>query len=163
MLVQRIVDMVTDEENPMDVDELLVVTFTNAAASEMRERVADALAKLLDENPQNRHVKRQNTLIHQAQITTIDSFCLYVIRNYFNQLDIDPSFRIGDEGELRLLLADVMEEMLEEHYQKGDKDFADFVETYSRGKADSGIDEYIYQVVEFARSTPSATEMDEGL
>ena len=154
VLVQRIVDMVTDEENPMDVDELLVVTFTNAAASEMRERVADALAKLLDENPQNRHVKRQNTLIHQAQITTIDSFCLYVIRNYFNQLDIDPSFRIGDEGELRLLLADVMEEMLEEHYQKGDKDFADFVETYSRGKADSGIDEYIYQVVEFARSTP---------
>lgn len=154
VLVQRIVDMVTDEENPMDVDELLVVTFTNAAASEMRERVADALAKLLDESPHNRHVKRQNTLIHQAQITTIDSFCLYVIRNYFNQLDIDPSFRIGDEGELKLLLADVMEEMLEEHYQKGDKDFEDFVETYSRGKADSGIDEYIYQVVEFARSTP---------
>lgn len=162
VLVQRIVEMVTDAAHPMDVDELLVVTFTNAAAAEMRERVAAALASLLDENPQDRHLKRQNTLIHQAQITTIDSFCLYVIRNYFNQLDIDPSFRIGDEGELKLLSADVMEEMLEDYYQSEDKDFSDFVETYARGKGDYGIDAYIYQVHNFARSTPWPQEWFEA-
>ncbi|MDO4295209.1 MAG: UvrD-helicase domain-containing protein [bacterium] len=154
VLVQRIVEMIANPEAPMDVDELLVVTFTKAAAAEMKERVGAALEALLEEHPQDRHLRRQNTLIHQAQITTIDSFCLYVIRNYFNQLDIDPAFRIGDEGELRLLLADVMEEMLEEYYQSQDEDFGEFVEAYSRGKTDAGIDEYIYQVHTFAQSTP---------
>ena len=119
VLVERILSLVCGEgedEKPLDVDRLLVVTFTKAAAAEMRERVGLALEKRLEADPENEHLQKQQTLIHSAQITTIDSFCQYVIRNYFHQIDLDPAFRIGDEGELKLLKGDVVQELLEEHY-----------------------------------------------
>ena len=100
VLVERIIRMVTDENHPVDIDKLLVMTFTNAAASEMRERIGDALEKRLEECPGNINLERQTTLIHHAKITTIDSFCLKLLREHFNELDIDPGFRIGDEGEV---------------------------------------------------------------
>ena len=103
VLVERIVRMITEGERPLDIDRLLVMTFTNAAAAEMRERVAAAVENLLNERPEDEHLQAQAILVQQAQITTIDSFCLHVIRNHFDALDIDPSFRIGDEGELMLL------------------------------------------------------------
>ena len=102
VLVERIITMLTDEQNPVDVDQLLIVTFTEAAAAEMKERIRIAIEKKLDENPGNEHLMQQAMLIHSAQITTIHSFCLSVIRDNFHAIDIDPGFRVGEEGELKL-------------------------------------------------------------
>lgn len=154
VLVERIIQIVTDPENPVDIDRLLVMTFTNAAAAEMRERVGDALEKRLEENPGDRNLERQSTLIHHAKITTIDSFCLGLIREHFNDLDIDPGFRVGDEGELMLLQADVMKDMLEDYYGKNDGRFFRFVDTYASGKEDGGLEDLIRQVYRFSQSNP---------
>lgn len=154
VLVERIINLICDEQNPVDIDRLLVMTFTNAAAGEMRERISRAIEEKLMEDPGREHLQVQAALVHRAQITTIDSFCLSLIRDHFNVLDIDPAFRIGDEGELMLLRADVMEEMLEEYYEKDDPGFHQFVETYASGKSDSGIEDYIMQVHGFSQSNP---------
>ncbi len=102
VLVERIVRMVSDPARPVDIDRLLIVTFTNAAAAEMRERISIALGKRLEEEPDNAHLQRQTTLLHNAQITTIDSFCLFVIRNHFNDIGLDPGFRVADRKRTRL-------------------------------------------------------------
>jgi len=154
VLVERIIRMVTDPENPVDIDRLLVMTFTNAAAAEMRERIGEALEKRLEEHPGDRNLERQTTLIHHAKITTIDSFCLHLLREHFNELDIDPGFRIGDEGELMLLQADVMKELLEDYYGRNDDKFFRFVDTYASGKTDGGLEDYIMQVYTFSQSNP---------
>ena len=154
VLVERIIRMVTEGEHPLDIDQLLVMTFTNAAAAEMRERIGAAIEARLLEEPDNEHLQIQSALIHHAQITTIDSFCLHVIREHFNQLDLDPSFRIGDEGELMLLRADVMEELLEDFYENGGERFEWFVETFGQGKSDAGIEDHILQVYTFSQSNP---------
>ena len=101
VLVERIIRMLTDPEKPVDVDRLLIVTFTEAAAAEMKERIRGAIEQALEERPEDVHLQRQATLIHSAQITTIHSFCLSVIREHFHILDIDPSFRIAEEGETK--------------------------------------------------------------
>ena len=158
VLVERIIQMITDEAHPMDIDQLLVMTFTNAAASEMREKISIAIDKKLAEHPEDEHLQMQATLVHHAQITTIDSFCLNVIRNHYNKLELDPAFRIGDEGELMLMENEVMKDLLEDHYAQGDQSFADFVETYGGGKTDSGIEDYIHQVYRFSQSNPWPSE-----
>ena len=107
VLVQRIISMVMDEVHPLDIDRLLVVTFTNAAAAEMRERVGTAIEAALEKDPYNQHLQRQLTLVHNAQITTIDSFCIRILRDHFHKIDLEPGFRIADEGELKLLREDV--------------------------------------------------------
>lgn len=135
----------------MDIDRLLVMTFTNAAAAEMRERVETALGSLLDEDPGNKNLERQSTLIHHAKITTIDSFCLNLLREHFHELDLDPGFRVADEGELLLLKADVMKELLEEYYGREDERFLQFVDTYASGRTDGGLEDYILKVWEFHR------------
>ena len=154
VLVERIIRMITDPEQPVDIDKLLVMTFTNAAAAEMRERVETALGKLLDEYPGDKNLERQNTLIHHAKITTIDSFCLNLLREHFHDLDLDPGFRVADEGELLLLKADVMKELLEEYYGREDERFLKFVDTYATGRTDGGLEEYILKVWEFSQSNP---------
>lgn len=154
VLVERIIRMITEGDPPMDIDRLLVMTFTNAAAAEMRERVAAAIEKRLDEMPDNVHLQAQATLVQQASITTIDSFCLSVIRENFDSLEIDPAFRIGDEGELMLLRGEVMEKLLEDSYGEGRQEFFDFVETYASGKGDFGISDVIMQVYTFSQSHP---------
>ncbi|MCU6732727.1 helicase-exonuclease AddAB subunit AddA [Diplocloster agilis] len=154
VLVERIIRMVTDPEDPVDIDRLLIVTFTNAAAAEMRERITKAIESRLEEQEGNGHLQRQLTLIHNAQISTIDSFCLYVIRNYFHVIELDPNFRVADEGELKLLKSDVAAELLEECYEKGEEDFLHFVECYSTGKSDKGLEELILQLYEFSMSYP---------
>ena len=113
VLVERIITMLTADVNPIDVDQLLIVTFTEAAAAEMKERIRNAIEKKLDEFPENEHLKQQATLIHNAHITTIHSFCLSVIRDHFHVINLDPGFRIGEEGELKLLRQDVVKEILE--------------------------------------------------
>lgn len=112
VLVERIIKIITDKDHPVDIDRLLIVTFTNAAAAEMRERIGNALENALKEQPDDEHLQRQLSLLHNAQITTIDSFCLYVIRNHFHEIDLEPNFRIGDEGELKLLKEDVLAKVL---------------------------------------------------
>lgn len=154
VLVERIIRMITEGENPLRIDELLVMTFTKAAADEMRERVLKAVDQKLMEHPDNTHLQMQAAMIPYAQITTIDSFCLSVIREHYSKLEIDPAFRVGDEGELLLLRADVMKEMLEEHYENADQQFETFVETYATGKTDRGIEDYIMQVYTFSQSNP---------
>ena len=156
VLVERIISMLTRDERPIDVDRLLIVTFTEAAAAEMKERIRNAIEKKLEEFPQNEHLKHQATLIHNAQITTIHSFCLSVIRDHFHAIDMDPGFRIGEEGELKLLRHDVLGEILEEKYQEGEQRFLDFVNAYGTGRSDKKIEELILKIYEFSRSYPDA-------
>lgn len=154
VLVERIIRMITEGEEPFRIDQLLVMTFTKAAADEMRERILKAVDEKLVEHPDNTHLQIQAAMIPYAQITTIHSFCLGLIREHYNKLTIDPAFRVGDEGELILLRADVMKEMLEDFYEAADPRFEQFVETYATGKTDYGIEDYIMQVYTFSQSNP---------
>ena len=106
VLVERIIQKICDKENPVDIDRLLVVTFTNAAAAQMRERIGEAIAERLKEEPASKNLQRQAILLHNAQITTIDSFCLFLLRNHFHKIGLDPAFRVADEGEVKLLRRD---------------------------------------------------------
>ena len=154
VLVQRIISMVTDKAEPLDIDRLLVVTFTNAAAAEMRERVGAAIENALEQEPYNQHLQRQLTLVHNAQITTIDSFCIRILRDHFHKIDLEPGFRIADEGELKLLREDVCEAVLEEFYQKADPEFLRFADSYSGAKNDLQIKEMILKLYNYAESYP---------
>lgn len=156
VLVERIIKMVTDEENPVDIDKLLVVTFTEAAASEMRERIASALSKKLSENPSSRKLQMQMTLLNKASITTIHAFCLKVIKNNFHRINLDPNFRIGDNTEIQLLKQEAVEELLDEKYEKEnlDEGFISLVEGYSPSKDDTVIEEMILNIYSFIMSMP---------
>lgn len=158
VLVERIIQMISQGAHPLDMDQLLVMTFTNAAAAQMRERIGAGVEQKIRECPENEHLWLQSALIPQAQITTIDSFCLNIIRNHFNSLDIDPSFRMGDEGELSLLKSDVLGEMLEDCYQEARGEFGVFVENFGRGKSDRGIEDVILQAWQFSQSHPWPSE-----
>ncbi|MBS5191545.1 MAG: helicase-exonuclease AddAB subunit AddA [Lachnospiraceae bacterium] len=154
VLVQRIISMVTDETDPLDIDRLLVVTFTNAAAAEMRERVGAAIENALEQDPYNQHLQGQLTLVHNAQITTIDSFCIRILRDHFHKIDLEPGFRIAVEGELKLLREDVCEAVLEDFYQKADPEFLRFADSYSGAKNDLQIKEMILKLYNYAESYP---------
>lgn len=154
VLVERILSMVTDEIHPVDIDKLLIVTFTKAAAGEMKERIRDALDKRLEEDPEDEYLQRQLTLLNNAQITTIDSFCQYVLKSYFHVIDVDPGYRVGEEGELKLLKKDVAEELLEEAYSGQDAGFAHCVECYATGKSDKELEDLILKLHEFSMSYP---------
>lgn len=154
VLVERILNKITDRDHPVDIDRLLIMTFTRAAAGEMKERITAALEQALYENPDNEHLQKQTNLIHTAQITTIDGFCAYIIRNYFHLIGLDPGYRTGDEGELKLLKKDVMKELLEEWYASGDEGYQRFVECYAAGKSDEGLEELVLKLYESAMSNP---------
>ena len=163
VLVERIMKMVCDETSPVDVDRLLVVTFTKAAAAEMKERVGAAIRKRLEEQPNNGYLQRQETLVSHAQITTIDSFCSYILRNHFGEIDLDPVFRVADEGELKLLKKDILKELLEEEYGAKRQEFLHFVECYASGKNDDVLEELILKLYEFSVSDPFPEEWLESL
>ena len=154
VLVERIIQMITDERHPVDIDRLLIVTFTSAAAAQMRERISKAVAKKLEENPENEHLQKQTSLIHNAQITTIDSFCLFVIRNNFNEIGLDPAFRVADESEIKMLEADVMGRLLEEAHTEPTERFLHFIECYSTGANEKKIEEAILRLYHFSMSYP---------
>lgn len=154
VLVERIVKMVCDAENPVDIDRLLVVTFTNAAAAQMRERISHALQERLAKDPANEHLQRQTTLLYNAQITTIDSFCLFVLRNQFHTIGLDPGFRIGEEGEMRLLRGEVLADVLEEAYAQADPAFLHAMEYFSTGNRDRAVETEVMTLYDFAMSTP---------
>ncbi len=162
VLVERIIKRLTKDENPINVDELLIVTYTEAAASEMKERIHSAIEKALEEEPENEHLQHQATLIHQARITTIHRFCLSVIREHFHHIQLDPGFRIGDEAELKLLKREAVEATLEQAFVEKTPEFIEFVESFATGKDDRKLEEMILQLYEFSRSYPNPREWLEG-
>ena len=152
VLVERIINKIINEN--IDIDKLLVVTFTNAAASEMRERVLNAIYKKIDENPEDERLQRQVTLLNKASICTIDSFCLDVVRNNFFEIDISQNFRIGDTTEIEILKQDVLEELFEEKYEAEDKDFEKLINTYTSYKDDTPLKELILKIYTYIQSNP---------
>lgn len=154
VLVERIIRIITDEENPVDIDKLLVVTFTSAAASEMRERIASAITKALEKTPNSTNLQKQLTLLSRANITTMHSFCLEVIRNNFQVIDLDPSFRILDETEGVLLKNEILDDLFEEKYENDDSNFLNLVEAYSNSKNDDKLKEIILDLFKFSMSGP---------
>lgn len=154
VLVERIIQMILNKEHPVDIDRLLVVTFTNAAAAEMRERIRQAIDRELAVDPFNEHLQKQAALLHKAQITTIDSFCLFVIRNHFHEIGLDPGFRVADEGELKLLQQDTLNELLEQEYDAADPKFLQCVEYFTGGSNDRLLMQYIEKLHDFAESYP---------
>lgn len=183
VLVERIIQMICDEEHPVDIDRLLVVTFTNAAASEMRERISLGITRQLALHPESEHIQKQATLLHNAQITTIDSFCMFLLRNHFNEIGVDPAFRVMDEGEKKLLAQDVMRELMEdgfagrlkagaqdqasyddEEYNElkdsdepapaDNREFTDCVEYFCPGGREQVLEGYIQSLYEYAESYP---------
>ncbi len=154
VLVERIIQLISDQENPVDIDRLLIVTFTSAAAAEMRERISAAIERRLGEEPSNEHMQKQATLIYHAPITTISSFCLNLIKNHFHDISLDPSFRVADEAECKLLKQEVLEVILEEYFEEGREEFLQFVETTSANGSERGLEELILKLHESSRSYP---------
>ena len=154
VLVERILSIVTDSVPPVDIDRLLVVTFTKAAAAEMRERLRKSLEDKLRSDPGNENLQKQCVLLHHAQISTIHSFCSYVIRNYYHCIGLDPGYRMADEGEMKLLKGEVLKSMLEEEYKKGDSGFLAFSDAFASGRTDEKLEEIILRTCDFALSMP---------
>lgn len=152
VLVERIIRMITDEKAPVDIDSLLIVTFTEAAAAEMKERIADAITKLSKERPDDRHLAKERLLVHNAQISTIHSFCTNIIRNYFHLIELDPGFRVAEDAEIKMISQDVMDEMLEQHYAAGDPDFLRFINSLGNDKSDLEAEELIKRLAGLALS-----------
>ena len=141
VLVERIIQKIINQG--IDIDKLLVVTFTNAAAVEMRERILDAIYKKLDENPDDENLKRQIILLPRANICTIHSFCLEVIKSNFHKINLDPNFRIGDTTECTLLKQEAIEEVFEELYVEQDEGFLNLIESYAEKRGDSNVQDII--------------------
>ncbi len=155
VLVERIIKKITDEKTNIDIDQLLVVTFTNAAASEMRDRIRTTVVKQLEEgNTYSKHLERQLTLLNKASIGTIHSFCLEVIKQHFEQLKLDPNFRVANEIETVFLQREVIEGLFEQKYSEGDLGFAYLVECYGGGRSDFMLQDLVLNLYEFARSNP---------
>ena len=155
VLVERIIKKIVSTDNPIDVDRLLVMTFTNASAAEMRNRIGDALEKALKGQPASLHLRRQLSLLNRASISTIHSFCLNVIRKYYYKLDIDPGFRIADETEGELLRDEVLEELFEEYYSTETNEvFFDLVDRYTNDRSDTDLQDMIRKLYEFSRAHP---------
>lgn len=156
VLVERIIKLITDETNPVDIDRLLVVTFTKAAASEMKERIGAAVTEELKKNPDSVNLKRQAVLLNHADIMTIHSFCLSVARENYNRLGIDPAFRVADETETLLIKAEILDRLFEEKYGSDEpEDFFYLVENYSDGTSDVKLRELVLKIFEFMRSYPN--------
>jgi len=156
VLVERIIRRITDPKKPLDIDKLLVVTFTNAAAAEMRERIAGTISAALTEDPYSRNIQRQLTLLNKASITTLHSFFLEVIRNNFHLVDIDPGFRIADETEAVLMQIEVLNELFEEQYEieEGNQDFFELLECYGGNRDDQALQDMVLNLYSFVQSIP---------
>lgn len=148
VLVERIIRMICEGEHPADIDRLLIVTFTNAAAAEMRERIAAGIAARLEADPGNEHIQKQSALLHNAQITTIDSFSLFLVRNHFNEIGLDPDFRVADEGEIKLLQQEVLGQLLEDAYA-GKFIPEDIVVSREEGQGENEVLEQFHACVEY--------------
>jgi ATP-dependent helicase/nuclease subunit A len=156
VLVERMIQRILAKDDPVNVDELLVVTFTNASAAEMRHRIGEALEKAIQADPKSINLRKQLTLLNRAAISTLHSFCLDVIRKYYYLIDIDPSFRIANETEVQLLHDEVIDELFEEEYAKSDNEaFFALVDSYTNDRSDAALQKIIRDVYDFAMSNSS--------
>lgn len=164
VLTERVVTMLTREKDPVDADRLLVVTFSNAAAREMKQRISHRLWELSKEQPGNTRLARQQLLLESAQISTIHSFCVSLVRGYFQILGIPAEFRVADQRELDLLRMRVVQALLEEEYAAGEDSFFDLVELISTARDDRGLERNILALYDFVRNHPFYEEwMDKAL
>ena len=152
VLVERIINKIINEN--VDIDKILIVTFTNAAASEMRAKILDAIYKKIEENPNNTHLQRQITLLAKSNISTIHAFCLEVIKNNFYEIDVSPNFKIADTTELEIMRQEVLEDLFEEKYENYDKDFLELINTYTTYKSDDTLKELILKIYKYIQSFP---------
>lgn len=156
VLVERMIQKILSTEDPINVDELLVVTFTNASAAEMRHRIGEALEKAINANPKSTHLRKQLSLLNRASISTLHAFCLEVIRKYYYLIDIDPGFRIANETEIQLLRDEVLDELFEDEYgQQGNEAFYRLVDVFSNDRSDIALQNIIGELYNFAMSNPS--------
>ena len=166
VLVERVIRRLTGPD-PCDADRLLVVTFTNAAAAEMKERISLRLAELVMENPDDQNLQRQQILLQNAHISTIHAFCLDLIRENFEKLDISPDFRIADENEMRLLSREVLAKILEKRYAEGagegQSDFLTLADTVGAGRDDSLLEDTVLRLYDFSRSLPDPEGWLDGM
>lgn len=163
VLVERIIRKVTDPDQPLDIDKLLVVTFTNAAAAEMRMRIGAALHEALPAAADPYHLERQLALLPTASISTIHAFCQSLIRQYFYLLDLDPRFRIAGEAEVELLKGDVLDKLFESMYAAADEGFLQLADTYGDEDGDGSLESLVLQLYEFSRSHPWPEHWLDGL
>jgi ATP-dependent helicase/nuclease subunit A len=155
VLVERIIRRLADENDPAEVDRILVVTFTNAAAAEMRHRIGEALEEKLKEDPSSLYLRRQLSMLNRASISTLHSFCMEVLRRYYYKIDLDPAFRVADQTEAALLREEAMEELFEEHYsQKENEAFYDLVDRYSSDRSDVDLQLLVERLFHFSSSHP---------
>ncbi|MDO5556115.1 MAG: helicase-exonuclease AddAB subunit AddA [Clostridia bacterium] len=152
MLVERIVNKIINEK--IDIDKLLIVTFTNAAASEMREKILEVIYKKIEEDPENKSLQRQVVLLNKANISTIHSFCLEIIKNYFYEIGLSSNFRIGDTSEIELLKQETLEEVFEDLYEKNSKEFINLVNVYADYRDDETLKELVLKIYNFSQSMP---------
>ncbi|MCD7807367.1 MAG: helicase-exonuclease AddAB subunit AddA, partial [Lachnospiraceae bacterium] len=158
VLVERIIRKITDREKPVDIDQLLVVTFTNNAAASMRERIGQAIERKLEQHPEDAHLQRQAVLVHQALITTIHSFCLYLVRNHFEQIGLEPDFTVADQATVDLLSKEVKDDLLERYFAAADPDFEYMVEYLCHTGREAALEDDIDQLYRRAMSMPFPEE-----
>ena len=156
VLVERIVNKIINEK--IDVDKLLVVTFTNAAATEMRERVLDAIYKKLEDNPDNLMLQKQIVLLNKSHISTIHAFCLEVIKNNFYKTNISPNFRLANTPEIELLKMEVLEEVFDNLYEEKNENFIKLIDTYCVYRSDDNLKEIILKIYRYIQSMPYPEE-----
>jgi ATP-dependent helicase/nuclease subunit A len=155
VLVERIIQKILSQDDPVNVDELLVVTFTSASAAEMRHRIGEALEAAIIQNPKSRNLRTQLSLLNKASISTLHSFCMEVIRKYYYLIDLDPGFRIADETEAQLLRDEVIDELFEDEYGKENNEaFYRLVDTFTNDRSDMDLQEIVRDIYDFARSNP---------
>lgn len=154
VLVERVINLITREENPIDVDRLLIVTFTRAAAAEMRQRLSDALSSLLENDPYNANLLRQRQLLYNASISTIDSFCSDIVREYFHILNISRDFRVADECELEVLRSQALDKSFETFYHGDNDDFIALANAFSSKNGDARLRETVLKISEFLSTQP---------
>lgn len=163
VLVERMIRKIVSD-NPINVDELLVVTFTNASAAEMKHRIGDVLEKEINANPKSQHLRKQLALLNKAHISTLHSFCLEVIRKYYYMIDLDPGFRIADETEAQLMRDECVEDLFEEEYGKSENSaFFDLVDAFTNDRSDDALQKIIQEVYDFSRANPSPSAYLESL
>ena len=155
VLVERIVRMISEGDDPADIDKLLVVTFTKAAAAQMRERIGAAISARIEQEPENAHLQRQETLLHNAQITTMDSFFTFLLRNNFSDIDMDPGFRQMDQTESDLMRKDAMDDFLEEGYASNNLSLKICADYFCRGAGDRELELILEDLYKKAVSHPA--------
>ena len=154
VLVERVINLISDESHPLYANRLLVVTYTRAAAAELKERLKKAVADLIEKNPTNRFYIKQQSLLEKANISTIHSFCSSIVREYFHVLDIDRNFRIADDSELAIIKNEAVKLTLDSMYSREDKKFHELVEAFSTAKDDSLLQKNILKIFDFLSSHP---------